>query len=386
MLAHQQRQQRPGRRCGDRIGDGADHGVLHRRRVAHEAHAGAHRRQQVLARQAGEAAAAVPGEQRRQHGDDRRGVERERQAGAAEQDQRAGQRRSDRTGEVEADAVQRDRLHQVLARHQLRHDRAPGRRGQRGADADREGQRQQPECGHRAGEGQYGERGGGDDRPDLRADQEHSPIDDVGQRTARQRQQEHRHDGGRLHHGDDERLRGEAGHQPAGAGVLQPGAEPRHHVGEPQGAEGRIAQRQQGGRKAHPSIIAGPARIAPPMSATTPVLFPPSQRTEMSSNSPSRMMRRPWGRDSAINGAENSGEPRRKGDAAPRLAGRHAPRSCKARLMLLRGPPRRDNQVSPPAPAVRLDGQSVRRSRHQLSPAMTAGSSGWASRFRGGGE
>ena len=269
MLAHQQRQQRPGRRGGNRIGDGAHHGVLHRRRVAHEAHAGAHRRQQVLARQAGEAAAAAPGEQRRQHRDDRHGVQRERQAGAAEQDQHAGQRRPDRAGQVEADAVQRDRLHQVLARHQFRHDRAPGRRGQRGADADGEGQRQQPEGGHGAGEGQRGERGGGEDRPDLRADQEHPPVDDVGQRTAGQRQQEHRHDGRRLHHGDDERLRREAGHQPAGAGVLQPGAQPRHHVGEPQAAEGRIAERKQGGGQAHPRIIAGPPRIAPPMSVSS---------------------------------------------------------------------------------------------------------------------
>ena len=47
-------------------------------------------------------------------------VQRERQAGAADQDQHAGQRRPDRAGQVEADAVQRDRLHQVLARHQLR--------------------------------------------------------------------------------------------------------------------------------------------------------------------------------------------------------------------------------------------------------------------------
>ena len=264
MFTNQQWQQRPRSRAGNRIGDGAHHGVLHRRRVAHEANARAHCRKQVLARQASEAAASVPGEQRRQHGDDRYRVQRERKAGATDQDQHAGQRRSDRAGEVEADAVQRDRLHQVLAWHQLRDDRAPGRPGHRGPDADGEGQRQQPECGHGAGEGQDGERGGGEDGPDLRADQEYPPIDDVGQRTAGQRQQEYRHDGGRLHHGDDERLRGEAGHQPAGAGVLQPGAEPGDHVGKPQGAEGRISEREQRGRKTHPGIIAGWMRIAPP--------------------------------------------------------------------------------------------------------------------------
>ena len=268
MLAHQQRQQRPGRRGGNRIGDRAHHGVLHRRRVAHEADAGAHRRQQVLARQAGEAAAPVPGEQRKQHRDDRRRVEREGQAGSAKQDQRAGERRPDRPGQVEADAVQRNGLYEVLARHQLRHDRAPGRGGQRGADADGEGQRQQPEGGHRVRHGQRGERDRGEDRPELRADQEHTPIDDVGQRTARKRQQEHRHDGRRLHHRDDERLRCEGGHQPSGAGVLQPGAEPCDQVGDPQAAEGRIAERQQGGRQAHRSIIAGPLRIVPPMSRT----------------------------------------------------------------------------------------------------------------------
>ncbi len=171
-------------------------------------------------------------------------------------------RRADRAGEVEADAVERDRLHQILARDQFRHDRAPGRRGQRRADADREGQREQPEGGHRAGDGQDGKRYSREDRPELRGDQEHPAIDDVGQRTARQSQQEHRHDGCRLHHGDDERVRREAGHQPAGAGVLQPGAEPRHDVGKPQAAEGRVAQGNQGGGEAHRPIIAEARRIA----------------------------------------------------------------------------------------------------------------------------
>ena len=64
LLAHQQRQQRPGCGGGNGIGDGPDHRVLDRRRVAHEPHAGAHGGQQMLARQAGEAAAAAPGEQR----------------------------------------------------------------------------------------------------------------------------------------------------------------------------------------------------------------------------------------------------------------------------------------------------------------------------------
>jgi hypothetical protein len=54
----------------------------------------------------------------------------------------------------------------------------------------------------------------------------------------------------------DERLRREAGHQPASAGILQPGAEPGDHVGEPQLAEDRIAERNQGGRQAHRRIIA----------------------------------------------------------------------------------------------------------------------------------
>ena len=56
------------------------------------------------------------------------------------------------------------------------------------------------------GDGEHRQRDRGEDRPELRADQEHPPIDDVGQRTAGKRQQEHRHDGRRLHHRDDERL------------------------------------------------------------------------------------------------------------------------------------------------------------------------------------
>ncbi len=158
LLAHHQRQHRPGGGRRQEVGDRAHHRRAHRRGVADELHAGAHRRQQVLARQGAAAApVAPPGDEHGDADDERQRIEQEGQRRAAEQHQHAAQRRADRAGQVEADAVQRDGRHQVGARHHLRHGGAPGRLIHGAADADAERQQHQPAGVDAAGIGQRGQ-------------------------------------------------------------------------------------------------------------------------------------------------------------------------------------------------------------------------------------
>jgi hypothetical protein len=77
---------------------------------------------------------------------------------------------------------------------------------------------------------------------DLHRDQEPPPIDDVGERTRRQREHEHRRRGCDLHQRDDQRIRIEAGHQPAGRGVLHPDADIGHDGRDPQHRERGVAE------------------------------------------------------------------------------------------------------------------------------------------------
>ena len=69
---------------------------------------------------------------------------------------------------------------------------------------------------------------------------------DVGERTGRQREQEHRQCRRCLHHRHQGGRRRQRGHQPARRGVAHPGAGVGQHGRDPQHQEGALAQRREG--------------------------------------------------------------------------------------------------------------------------------------------
>jgi hypothetical protein len=249
-LAHHQRQQGPDGGGEDEEGAGAQDGRAHGRRGGDEAHPRAHGAEQALARQpAPGGGGPAPGEQRPEQRQEGEGVEREGGGRPGRGQDEAAERRAERAGQVEADAVQRDGADQVLARHQLRRGRRPGGEVHRGAGADGEGQRQQAPGAERVRRGQGGQQHAHGRDPELGRDQREAAVEDVGRGAAGQGEEEDRQHGGRLHQADHQRRGRERGHQPAGAGVLDPHAGVGGEVGDPERPEGRVAEGGEGARR-----------------------------------------------------------------------------------------------------------------------------------------
>jgi len=165
------------------------------------------------------------------------GIEPERRGNPQGGDDHPAKRRADCTADVDTDAVGSDRGIEVLPGNEPRHDRLPRRRRQRAGHSDQKREQQQI-----AGSCQIEGDDHCEDRGEngccyLRDNEKFSPIEDIGKRAGRHREQEHRQGGRDLDHGNDERLRIEARHQPARRGVVHPAADvgddgrnPQHRV------------------------------------------------------------------------------------------------------------------------------------------------------------
>ena len=172
LLAHDQRQHCPGRRAGEKEAGSAQDGRPHDRGMADEANASPHRPAEMLARQRRNPFAPVPAQQRDNHRQVADRIQPKRQRRPAGQHQHPRKRRTHGAGEVKADAVEGDGLHQIVPWHRLGHNRAPGRVVHRLAEADGEGKaQQQPRIGQ-AEIGQHCKPGGGQQHP---ADQRGRP-------------------------------------------------------------------------------------------------------------------------------------------------------------------------------------------------------------------
>jgi hypothetical protein len=107
-------------------------------------------------------------------------------------DDETGERRADRTADVDADAVERNRRLQILFGDQRGDDRLPGRGDQRRSGAHEEGEGEQNGRCHPA-EPHQNPKGGDDDcQRRVDGDQQLAPIEDVGERASRQSKQHHR--------------------------------------------------------------------------------------------------------------------------------------------------------------------------------------------------
>ena len=167
-----------------------------------------------------------------------------RRRAEAGQQQAAG-RRAQGACDVDAQRVQRHRVLEVAARHQLGHDGLPGRPHQRRAYAAHEGQRHQVLHGQRVGACQQQQAGADGGQQDLDADQEASAVQDVGQHTGRNRQQEDGQRGRRLDQGHGGRAGRQLGHHPGAGHIAHEAADIAQHRGGPQHREHGLAQRRE---------------------------------------------------------------------------------------------------------------------------------------------
>ena len=95
--------------------------------------------------------------------------------------------------------------------------------------------------------------------PDLRADEPVPAVKDVGQRAARQPEQEHRQRRRGLHQRHHRRRRRQRRHQPRRRHVVHPHADVGDQPGAPQHAEHGLAERFERG-VSHPQAYAPPHR------------------------------------------------------------------------------------------------------------------------------
>jgi hypothetical protein len=146
-------------------GAGAQDGRAHGRHGGGEARPRAHCGLEALRRQTGaRRRGPAPGGQGPARCEEAKRVQGEGGGGAGRGHDEAAERRPERARQVEADAVQCDRLRHVTARHQLGRRRRPGREDHGGARAYGEGQRQQAPGAEQARHGQ-GEACGARERP-----------------------------------------------------------------------------------------------------------------------------------------------------------------------------------------------------------------------------
>ncbi len=142
-IARHQRHQRRDRAADQAGQEGARQHDLDRRRIGDVARARDHGAVELFARQARRLADAIPQIQHDQQRKIEHRIDGEGRDRAGGGDDDAADRGAEAAGDVVADAVQRDRRGQRLARHLLADRGLPGRPEQRHAAADDEAQHQQ---------------------------------------------------------------------------------------------------------------------------------------------------------------------------------------------------------------------------------------------------
>ncbi|MNK70973.1 hypothetical protein D3C87_904130 [compost metagenome] len=224
-------------------GAGADEDDLDVGGVAGVAQAVAHGRAHAFGRKHAPFGDPGPAEDRQDHGEEGDGVEHEGHADAQDGDDQASEGGSGGAGEVEAGGVERDGLGELVAGDQLGHDGLKGRGVEGGPGSQREGQRQEGEGGGVPGERQEAQQEGREEHPGLGGQDQLAAVDDVGEGSGHEGEDEGRQVGRGLDHGDQERGGREGGHEPGGSHALHHGPEVRDQGRQPERAEGAVSQR-----------------------------------------------------------------------------------------------------------------------------------------------
>jgi hypothetical protein len=155
-------------------------------------------RRQALGRDDARAAPSLPARDDHDDQQKREGIAGEHRSNTNECDQEARDRGADGTGDIYAGAVEGDRGPQLLAGHELRHDRLPARARGGSEAADHECEEKEQRGSHRPeGREDCKDR---EDRGccDLRHEEQTPTIDDVGEGACRQDEQDERQRGERL--------------------------------------------------------------------------------------------------------------------------------------------------------------------------------------------
>ena len=148
------------------------------------------------------------------------------------------------------DRAERDRLRPLVGRHQLGLQCLPRRRRPRLARTDGEQQREQCPRRHHPRLRQHRQQQRGGEHPRLRDQQQPPPVDEIADRTRRDREQQHRQRRRRL---DQREQRGRARHrqhQPLRADGLHPRADVAGQLRRPQRPERSVTERLP--RAVHP--------------------------------------------------------------------------------------------------------------------------------------
>ena len=150
--------------------------------------------------------------------------------------------------QIESRTVERDRVGQFVARHQFGDDRLPGGIVHRAADIQQEGEHQ--ECGGRddSDHGQDAQHRHRGQHPGLPEDQQAAAVEDVRGSAGGKSEEEYRKAGRGLHERDQQRRRGQRGHQPRARGILHPASEVGDDRGDPAIAKEGPAEGRPSGR------------------------------------------------------------------------------------------------------------------------------------------
>ena len=247
VVARQQRHQRHQRRSRQEEQQRPQHDDVQITRLA-QPYRPRHHTGEESAR-AGFGRRPLPAQQRQHHGKEGHGVEGEQRDDAGRGIDQPANARAQGAGGVEAGAVERHRLRQQAAADQLGHGRLPGRAVHGIADAQREGQQQQAPGGELADRGQRRQGGGAGQHPELAADQVAATVELVGQHAGGVGEEERRQGAGSRDQRHEQRRGRQMGHFPGRADPLHPGADIGNEVGDPDGAEGAVAQRLERARR-----------------------------------------------------------------------------------------------------------------------------------------
>ena len=188
-----------------------------------------------------------------EHGDKGKGIQREDPGRAEGCDEEASQRRADRPGEVEADAVERDGRRGLVPGDQILQQGLPAGQMNRRAQAQQEEQQEKLRGLHRSPPGHDGHQPRRDHHPELGTHQQAPAVHQIGQRPARNTQQESGKAGRCLDKTDEQGRIGQRGHQPGRRRSMHDGSQVGKEVGDPEIAELRLTERLHAGTKELPT-------------------------------------------------------------------------------------------------------------------------------------
>ncbi len=135
------------------------------------------------------------------HADERQSIQEEHGPRAGRRHNRATKSGPDGATYIDGDPIQRDRSRKIATRHQIWHDRLPGRHVECAAEAENKGQDKESGRADGAGDGGRTEKPRREQHHALCEQKKPTAIDDIGEGSRGQADEEHRQTRRCLHEG-----------------------------------------------------------------------------------------------------------------------------------------------------------------------------------------